>query len=221
MPTEVSPQLNRSHVSGSEHDPSHDPPHLSRSPQPYAKYRPDAPLTTHRTADDCSAISSYEDKSTDRPRPNDDAASKDFFDPDNRKRRKDPKSQSDSGTEADDESGPILKSLPAPPARLRKGLKDDSKFGISSPLLTPSYLDDITRREVFEPQLKRRGSAQSLVSTDEENVQIRIKFVKRRRAELLRRTTETFLLFSVGCIACWQNLLLPIREGTLKPLRLA
>ncbi|KAI4110165.1 MAG: hypothetical protein L6R37_000058 [Teloschistes peruensis] len=215
MPTEVSPQLNRSHVSGSEHDPSHDPPHLSRSPQPYAKYRPDAPLTTHRTADDCSAISSYEDKSTDRPRPNDDAASKDFFDPDNRKRRKDPKSQSDSGTEADDESGPILKSLPAPPARLRKGLKDDSKFGISSPLLTPSYLDDITRREVFEPQLKRRGSAQSLVSTDEENVQIRIKFVKRRRAELLRRTTETFLLFSVGCIACWQNLLLPIREDVV------
>ncbi|KAI4197839.1 MAG: hypothetical protein LQ350_005684, partial [Teloschistes chrysophthalmus] len=192
MPTEVSPQLNLSHVSGSEHDPSHDPPHLSRSPQPYSKYRPDSPLITHRTTE------SYVDKSTDLPRPNHDAASKDFFDPDNRKRRKGPKSQSDSGTEADDESGPILKSLPAPPARLRKGLKDDSKLGISSPLLTPSYLDEITRREVFEPQLNRRGSAQSLASTDEEKVQVRIKFVKRRRAELLRRTTETFLLFSVG-----------------------
>lgn len=200
MSTEVSPQLNLDLVSGSENDPSHDPPYLSRSPQPYAKYRPDAPPFTHRTAA---------------------ATSKDFFDTDNWKRRKVPKSQSDSGTEADDESGPILKSLPAPPFKLRKGLKDDSKVGSSSPLLTPSYLDDVARKEVLETQFKRRGSAQSHASTDEEKVQIRTKFIKRRRAELLRRTTETLLLFTVGCLVCRQNVLLPIREGTLDPLQLA
>ncbi|KAL8695438.1 MAG: hypothetical protein Q9218_000016 [Villophora microphyllina] len=213
MPTEATrPLLNAHHASESEHNLPLKSPHLSRLPQPYARHRPDASITTQRIVDGSSLISSYIGTSNDLPGPNGGAGSKAFSDTDNRKRRKNATPQSDSGTEADDESGPILKGLPAPPARLRKGLKDDSRLGISSPLLTPSYLDDIARKEALEAQFRRRGSSQSQASTDEERVQIRAKFVKRRRAELIRRTTETVLLFSVGYIACQQDLLLPIRQ---------
>ncbi|KAL8659725.1 MAG: hypothetical protein Q9226_000281 [Calogaya cf. arnoldii] len=130
-----------------------------------------------------------------------------------RKRRKDSTTPSDSGSEADDESGPLLKTLPAPPLRLRKGLKNESVIGTPSPLLTPSYLDDEKRRESLEASFKRRASLQSHASTDEETLTIREKFRKRRRAELIRRLTETILLFSIGSIACWKTLLPPLRTA--------
>ncbi|KAL8721275.1 MAG: hypothetical protein Q9225_002017 [Loekoesia sp. 1 TL-2023] len=143
------------------------------------------------------------------------SGSKIYSDIDNRKRRKDSTTPSDSGTEADDESGPLLKGLPAPPVRPRKGLKNEATFGTPSPLLTPSYLDDEKRREALEAQFKRRSSLQSHTSTDEETLRIREKFVKRRRAELIRRTTETTLFLSVGCTACWKLLLLPVPRELL------
>ncbi|KAI4157157.1 MAG: hypothetical protein L6R39_000754 [Caloplaca ligustica] len=139
-------------------------------------------------------------------------ASSSFFDADSRKRRKESISPSESGTEADDESGPFLKGLPAPPTRLRKGLKQEASLGTPSPLLTPSYLDDEKRRQGLEAQFRRRTSLQSYASTDEETLKIREKFQKRRRAELLRRTTETLLFMGIGCLACWNVLLLPVKR---------
>lgn len=113
-------------------------------------------------------------------------------------------STSDNGTEADDESGSggMLRGLPAPPLRLRKGFKDSRGLGTCSPLLTPSYLDEPGHRFPYNQTQKRIGNEQRLLSEDEESVRIRGKFTRRRRAELLRRMTETLLLGSVGCIAC-------------------
>ena len=111
-----------------------------------------------------------------------------------------PVSPSDSGTEADDESGLVLQSLPAPPLRWHKGLKGQDREGSPSPLLTPSYLDDENQGLELERQLSRYADYQSSASIDDEKRKIREKFTKRRRAELLRRLSETILLGIVGYI---------------------
>ncbi len=125
-----------------------------------------------------------------------------YFDADHRKRRKNRSSPSESGTEADDEKGGSLLRLPAPPARLRKGLKGLNSSGTASPLLTPSYLDEEPRRLGLESRKRRRQPLQSPTYTDEETVRLKEKFVRRRRAELIRRVSETILLGSVGFISC-------------------
>ena len=50
--------------------------------------------------------------------------------------------------------------------------------------------------------MKRRASLQSQSCTDEETKKLREKFTRRRRAELIRRTSETMLIGMVGFIAC-------------------
>lgn len=126
-----------------------------------------------------------------------------YFDADHRKRRKASSSPSDSGTEADDERGrSSLLGLPAPPIRPRKGLKGSSGSGTDSPLLTPSYLDAESRRLDAKTQTKRWGSLQSQTCTDEETTRLRQKFSQRRRAELIRRVSETTLMGAIGFIAC-------------------
>lgn len=195
-------------ASDNEHD------SCSRSSRPYALRYPDGPTGMQENPNAC------EPQSHPANLPDNDSSSvvglgsKLYFGTDNRKRRKTSTTPSDSATEADDESGSLLKGLPAPPARLRKGLKNGATLGTPSPLLTPSYLDDEKRREALEAQFKRRSSLQSHTSTDEETLRTREKFVNRRRAELIRRTTETTLFLSVGCIACWKLLLLPVPTGS-------
>ncbi|KAI4285535.1 MAG: hypothetical protein L6R38_000556 [Xanthoria sp. 2 TBL-2021] len=184
------------------------PPRLSRSPHQYAQRHAGAFSATLKADRHCNPNSS----DVQNPSSRNDIPLKEFVDSDNRKRRKHSTSPSDSGSEADDESGPLLKSLPAPPFRLRKGLKNESAIGTPSPLLTPSYLDDEKRRESFEASFKRRASLQSHTSTDEETLTIRDKFRKRRRAELIRRLTETILLLIVGSVVCWKTLLRPLRK---------
>ncbi|KAL9639636.1 MAG: hypothetical protein Q9204_001010 [Flavoplaca sp. TL-2023a] len=193
--------------SGGSYD-SKDAPRLARSPREYTRRHSEVLSATLNVTGHCEPSLSSADNSTCQT----DIGSKAFIDSDNRKRRKNSSSPSDSGSEADDESGPLLKSLPAPPLRLRKGLKNESAHGTPSPLLTPSYLDDEKRRVSFEASFKRRGSLQSHASTDEETLAVRDKFRKRRRAELIRRLTETILLLSIGFVACWKNLLLPLRK---------
>lgn len=188
------------------------PPRLSRSPHQYAQRHAGAFSATLKADRHCNPNSS----DVQNPSSRNDIPLKEFVDSDNRKRRKHSTSPSDSGSEADDESGPLLKSLPAPPFRLRKGLKNESAIGTPSPLLTPSYLDDEKRRESFEASFKRRASLQSHTSTDEETLTIRDKFRKRRRAELIRRLTETILLLIVGSVVCWKTLLRPLRKGMLR-----
>ena len=127
-----------------------------------------------------------------------------YFDTDSRKRRKISTSPSGSGTEADDERGSLLKGLPAPPAKPRKGLKESGHLTASaaeSPLLTPSYIDIEERKVVGEQNLKIRGVLRKKGSLDDDGIQkVREKLTRRRRAELLRRLSETICIFIVGYI---------------------
>ncbi len=173
--------------------------HLSRSPHPYYRNR-DTVLQdngTHVSAARGSGFTPTLGTSQVERR-----AGATYFDADHRKRRKNTSSPSESGTEADDEKAGSLLRLPAPPARLRKGLKGLNSSGTASPLLTPSYLDEEPRRLGLESRKRRRESLQSPTYTDEETVRLREKFVRRRRAELIRRISETILLGSVGFISC-------------------
>ncbi|KAH7401782.1 hypothetical protein DE146DRAFT_441148 [Phaeosphaeria sp. MPI-PUGE-AT-0046c] len=122
-------------------------------------------------------------------------------------------SPSESGTEADDEGYSFVKALPPPPLRPHKGLRDTGG-SVQSPLLTPTQIDDEGRKfsdEYFNK--KRKGTGQGELSfTDEEARIARQKYRKRRRMELVRRTTETALLAAIGAFAvsgcnCWVSLL--------------
>ena len=172
---------------------------LSRSPHPYHRNR-DTVLQ-----DDGTNVSAARRSGFSRILSTSQAeigAGATYFDADHRKRRKNISSPSESGTEADDEKSGSLLRLPAPPARLRKGLKGLNSSGTASPLLTPSYLDEEPRRLGLESRKRRRESRQSPTHTDEETVRLKEKFVRRRRAELIRRVSETILLGSVGFISC-------------------
>ncbi|PIG90350.1 ATP binding L-PSP endoribonuclease family protein [Aspergillus arachidicola] len=111
-----------------------------------------------------------------------------------------PKTSSDSGTEADDESTGILKGLPAPPLRQRKGLRsgfnDAADRDSWLPLLQPW------------PSLGRSTSRSSRQSSSEDTgtgrVGLRGKAGK-KRLEVLRRLLETGLLLSVGAVVLSQE----------------
>ena len=173
---------------------------LSRSPHPYHKDRKFLSSLTPIHAIATSKTDAREHGRAPNSSSGDRSNRPSYFDADARTRRKATTSPSDSGTEADDESGGVLRLLPAPPINQRKGLKAPS--GSSSPLLTPSYLDDENRQLVVESQLRRRKGLQNPPITDEETLKIREKFTRRRRAELVRRITETLLLGGLGCITC-------------------
>lgn len=214
MPTEFEgPELKVHNVSDDDHASPKESQRFSRSPHPYHMRNPGYTFGKEEKDKGCKLDSTLATRAANDARLSDSADGNTFFDVDSRKRRKISSSPSESGTEADDEGGPFLRGLPAPPARLRKGLKDETTFGTPSPLLTPSYLDDEKKRQTLEVQFKRRASLQSYASTDKETLRIREKFQRRRRAELLRRTTETVLLLSVGGLACRKALLLPISRG--------
>ncbi|KAI9648326.1 dolichol kinase [Ciborinia camelliae] len=127
---------------------------------------------------------------------------------------------SDSGTEADDEH--FLKGLPAPRIKPHKGLRGENG-GISStpsPLLSPAIL----KEEIRWKENGRVGSTApvSKYLTEDQQQKAIGKFRKRRRIEIIRRTTEAFLLCFVGgiiyrsqgvkeIIYSWRNALYPLR----------
>jgi len=180
-----------------------------RSPHPYLRHKNEIREAFPERSSSSSGAA--------RPRPN--APNRTISDADGRKRRKtssQSQSPSESGTEADDEGYNFVKALPPPPLRPHKGLRDTrgSGQGGLSPLLTPTQIDDEGRKfsnEYFTKQKKgnRRGEP-SL--TDNEARAARQKYLKRRRNELVRRTTETALLAGIGFLAvsgcdCWEKLL--------------
>ena len=167
------------------------PERLSRSPHPYHRRGPSFEYRDRSVFSPKGFSSAIGSKTSKH-------AGGGFSDVDRRKRRKSRKVESDSGTEADDEKGAILLGLPAPPTRPRKGLKDAGES--SSPLLTPSYLDDNHVEVAWEKQFRRHATLHDK-SADEEAIKIRKKFVRRRRAEFLRRITETSLSLIVCCIS--------------------
>lgn len=103
-----------------------------------------------------------------------------------------PLTSSDSGTEADDESGGVLRGLPAPPMKRKS----------SSPLLMPRNIDDERQKLCLEHNSKHVGGRSAPCLGDEEDRKNRNKYTRRRRAEYLRRLVEIILLGSVGFIAC-------------------
>ncbi|KAK8017616.1 Phosphatidate cytidylyltransferase [Apiospora rasikravindrae] len=105
---------------------------------------------------------------------------------------------SDSGTEADDEH--FLKGLPAPRARLHKGLRGLNEVGSSTPTPLPSpgpCGDDDGRRHLSTPHtLKKEVPMGKTVRTASEK--------SRRNKEIVRRLAEVLLLGILG-VAVYTN----------------
>lgn len=178
---------------------------FSRSPHPYSKERSDALQDDGNAAKRLgnTLVSPAETDSSLKFEKNEHT----YFDADHRKRRKFSPSSSDSGTEADDERGPgSLLGLPAPPIRPRKGLRGPNGLGTESPLLTPTYLDAESRRLDSKAQKKCWKGSQSQSCTDEETTKRIQKFNQKRRAELIRRVSETVLMGGIGFIACSRDI---------------
>ncbi|KIW42712.1 uncharacterized protein PV06_06232 [Exophiala oligosperma] len=110
---------------------------------------------------------------------------------------------SESGTEADDEKGPLLKGLPAPPLRMRKGLRGTSPAALTpaaSPLPTPPAFVEAREFEYFgTPRKTARKTPQAgKVVKDFE------AYKARKRREIVRRCVETLLLVAIGGVI-WTN----------------
>lgn len=97
---------------------------------------------------------------------------------------------SESGTEADDEH--FLRGLPAPKARLHKGLRGSNEplSGTSTPLLSPAVLEEEGRKKI--PSVSYGGHEREKRCASER---------VRRRKELVRRATEVLLLVFQGGMA--------------------
>lgn len=114
---------------------------------------------------------------------------------------------SESGTDADDESFAFARALPPPPMRPRKGLRDAKGAdldGVASPLLTPTKFDDNSQRstgDYFGPHGTHHGDR---VNADEEAEASKLKFKRRRRAEILRRIAETLTIAGVASSVGWR-----------------
>ncbi|KAK4935936.1 dolichol kinase [Elasticomyces elasticus] len=143
---------------------------------------------------------------------------------------------SESGTEADDEKGPLLKGLPAPPLRLRKGLRGSSPAGLTpaaSPLPTPPAFVEAREFEYFGANQKTTKRTQQAGKQTKDFE----AYKRRKRREIVRRCAETSLLCVIAAIVgsseChsaelwnWSNeliafLILPPLAYALYPLRIA
>lgn len=109
-----------------------------------------------------------------------------------------PKNSSDSGTDADDESGGFLKILPAPSTRVRKGLRGIGPDESVSPLPTPSTLDVDLRKLLVQDSRNAVGKPRPQDETVGETKRARDKNTRKKIAEILRRISETGLLGCVG-----------------------
>jgi len=111
---------------------------------------------------------------------------------------------SESGTDADDESFTFTKALPPPPLRPRKGLRDAKGADLDAagiPFLTLSKLDDGAADHLGVHDTRRGDRS----TADEETREIRLKTIRRRRAELLRRLAEVSTLAALGVGVGWRD----------------
>ncbi|KAL6231110.1 hypothetical protein BDW75DRAFT_221078 [Aspergillus navahoensis] len=103
------------------------------------------------------------------------------------------RTSSDSGTEADDESTSLLKGLPPPPLRSRKGARP------------------VGDNDFWLPGLQRwrstsRSSRRSSVGDNEADIlEVKNKIRAKRRVEIIRRAFEAALLLSVGGVVLGQE----------------
>lgn len=149
---------------------------LSRSPHPY-----------HRKGLKCAETPSALTDLSDRP---------------SRNLSRWAKTSSDSGTEADDESTGILKVLPAPPPRPRKGLRSSWNGVDDSDLWYPTLRTWSSLARSTSSRSSRRSSGEE---TQAEVRKLRDKTRRKIRIEVFRRLSETALLLSVGGVVLWQD----------------
>ena len=187
MPEHLKPSQPQSHTQKLRGDALR---RLSRSPHPYHRQKVDIPQALER-------FSSYAPptQSPLRSRHNTDdedqyirAYSPGYNAPTN----------SDSGTEADDEH--FLKGLPAPKIRPHKGLRalDGSLSGSPSPLLSPALLDGDTQKEGY----LNRATLPSTSLKESDAQKIAEKLRHKRRVEVIRRVTEAGILAAVAGLLC-------------------
>jgi hypothetical protein len=189
------PERQDDSISQSSNDKTLEPPKrraLSRSPHPYHRQRaelPHATLRPHATfPTSLSPLRSTQNTDDELSGEGPEIYLKDLGPARS--------TESDSGTEADDEH--FLKGLPAPKWRPHKGLRggDGNFSGSPSPLVSPAILSE-GRGKVSDYLKKDETSA----SRAYENVRKATEKLRRkRRAELGRRFTEVALLTVVGAI---------------------
>lgn len=110
---------------------------------------------------------------------------------------------SESGTEADDEKGAFLKSLPAPAPRLHKGLRGTTPANltpVASPLPTPPAFVEGEEPRFFEP-VRKNGKKPP---QSKKQVRDYEAYRNRKRREIVRRCTETSLLCGIGVVV-WNS----------------
>ena len=112
----------------------------------------------------------------------------------------------ESGTEADDERGPILKGLPAPPLRSHKGLRGSTSEGLT-PAISPLPSPPATLQDTIQETIGYFGVAREQKSTTEDVSEQRKSqhvYIQRKKGEIVRRTTETVLLAALAILS-WQS----------------
>ncbi|KAL2827403.1 hypothetical protein BDW59DRAFT_171402 [Aspergillus cavernicola] len=111
------------------------------------------------------------------------------------------RTSSDSGTEADDESTSLLKGLPAPPARPRKGARPSWNGGGDHDL----WLPGLQRWPSLARSTSRSSRRSSVGETEVEMLELRERLRAKRRIEIVRRGFEAALLLSVGGVVLGQQ----------------
>ncbi|KAJ6152865.1 hypothetical protein N7497_007184 [Penicillium chrysogenum] len=147
---------------------------FNRSPHPYHRSRRLGSCTPSEQGDRLHPLSSYSRSS---------------------------RTTSDSGTEADDESTGILRGLPAPPLRPRKGLRS----GGVGPTDLNDWLPSLQPWPSFVRPMLRTSRRSSEEELEEEAFEERLRFRRQRRVEVLRRLLEVALLLSVGGVVLYQD----------------
>ncbi|KAL4885499.1 hypothetical protein BJY04DRAFT_214295 [Aspergillus karnatakaensis] len=111
------------------------------------------------------------------------------------------RTSSDSGTEADDESTSLLKGLPVPPSRSRKGARPTWNGGGDHDL----WLPGLQRWPSLARSTSRSSRRSSIGDNEVEILELRDKIKAKRRVEVIRRGFEATLLLSVGGVVLGQS----------------
>lgn len=135
-----------------------------------------------------------------------------------------PRTSSDSGTEADDESTGFLKGLPAPPVRPRKGLRT-SAVGATTSEDPASWLVDSLPWSLFVRSPSRSSRGSSGEESHRGSVLRREATARKRCKEVLRRLGETALLVFTGAVVFLRDdvrlLALSWHRGTISKIWVA
>lgn len=167
---------------------------LSRSPHPYHRQQFELPYGSERFSTNAPPLRSPL-RSTQNTDDEEQEGSRQTAD-DYKKAYKG-STGSDSGTEADDEH--FLKGLPAPKLRPHKGLRGVDLSGTPSPILSPAILDEDSLRS--QGYLRQKKAASSPESDDARKLAEKLQ--RKRKVEVIRRCSETSILFFLAAMLCW------------------